>query len=555
MHLRRLLPLALLAVLTPPLYAQYPENLVVENVPAIPPEVREKAERYLEFRSAGFNSWHPVRREMLVTTRFAETNQLHLVRMPLGARTQLTFRPEPVPGGAFQPKTGDLILFVQDVGGGEFYQIFRYDVADGSITLLTDGKSRNIAAAWAKSGKWFAYSSTRRNGTDTDIYVQDPRDPKSARLLLEVKGGGWSVADTSHDDSKLLVGEYVSINESYFYLVDVKTGTKELLTPKGGAEKIAYGEARFAPDGKTIYVTTDKGSDFQRLVAIDLASKKETVLTKDIPWNVESFDVSSDGATIAFSSNEAGRSVLHLIDAATGTEKKAPALPHGVIGGLEFHPNGKELGFSLTSARSPNDAYSVDLASGVLTRWTESETSGLNAEKFIEPELIKIKSFDGLEISGFLYRPDPAKFPGKRPLLFNIHGGPEAQFRPGFLARTNFYLNEMGVAIFFPNVRGSDGYGKKFLTLDNDYKREDSVKDLGAFIEWARNNPALDPERIALTGGSYGGYMVLAGMVHYNDRVRCAHRHRRHLELQHFPEKHPGLPARPAPGRIRRRAG
>lgn len=500
--------------------AQVPENLVVEGVPAHTPELRADVGRYLEFRAAGFNSWHPKERQILISTRFADANQLHLVKTPGGARHQLTFLPEPVGGGSFRPKTGEFIVFSQDKGGGEFFQLYRYDMADGRISLLTDGKSRNTGGAWSESGKWLAYSSTRRTGKDTDIYVMDPADPKTDRLVLQVEGGGWSVSDWSPDDSKLLVTEYVSITESHLWFVDVKSGAKTPFTARSG-DPVAYSDARFSRDGKAVYVASDRGSEFRRLVRLDMEKGTETVLTKDIPWDVENFDLSPDGKVIAFVTNEDGASRLHLRSTKGNSALPGPKLPLGVLGGVKFHENGKELGFTLSSAKSPSDVYSYDLKEETLYRWTESESGGLKTEAFVEPELVKIKSFDGIQISAFLYRPDPKKFPGKRPVLFNIHGGPESQSRPSFLARNNYYINELGIAFLVPNVRGSAGYGKTFLTLDNGFKREDSVKDIGAFIEWIGKDASLDSERIAVMGGSYGGYMVLASMVHFNDQLRC----------------------------------
>lgn len=500
---------------------QVPDNLVVEGVPPITPELRRDVGRYLEFRAASFSSWHPVRREMLISTRFADAAQLHLVKAPGGARRQLTFFSEPVGGGSFQPRTGEFIVFSQDTGGGEFYQLHRLDLVDGRVTLLTDGKSRNSGPRWSNGGQRFAYTSTRRTGKDTDVYVMDPTNPKTDRLLCELPGGGWSVLDWSPDDSKLLLGEYISINESYLHLADARTGVRELLTPKTG-EKIAWSHAQFAKDGKSIFVTTDLASEFQRLCRMDLSTKKVTPLVPDLRGDLESFELSHDGKTLAFVSNEDGASVLHLLNAKSGRAIRTPKLPLGVIGGLKWHRNNRDLAFTLSSARSPNDVYSLDAKTGQATRWTESETGGLNTDTFAEPELVKLKSFDGLGISAFVYRPDPKRFPGPRPVLVNIHGGPEAQSRPIFQARNNYYLSELGVAIVYPNVRGSDGYGKTFLTLDNGFKREDSVKDIGAILGWIKQDGRFDAQRIAVIGGSYGGFMVLASMTHFNDQFRCA---------------------------------
>jgi dipeptidyl aminopeptidase/acylaminoacyl peptidase len=518
--MNRFVRILLFLCISLPAFAQVPDNLVVEGVPPIPPELKADAGRYLEFRAAGFNSWHPVRREMLITTRFADSMQLHLVKMPGGDRKQLTFLPEPVAGGSFQPKSGNYVVFGQDQGGGEFYQIYRYDVADGRIHLLTDGKSRNMGGRWAESGKWIAYTSTRRNGKDNDIYVIDPARTNTNRRVLEVQGGGWSVQDWSPDESKMVLIEYISINESYLHLLDIAAGSKELLTPKSDP-KISYSGAKFAKDGQSLFVTTDRDSEFQRLSQFDLKSRQFRVLTDHIRWDVDEFELSPDGKTIAFISNEDGVGVLHLLNTKTGKEQRVPKLPLGIPSNLQWHENGRDLGFNLTSAKSPADVYSLDVKSGKIDRWTESETGGLPTDNFVDPQLIKLKSFDGTAVSGFLYRPDPKRFPGKRPVLLNIHGGPEGQSRPGFQARNNYYLQELGVAIFYPNVRGSAGYGKTFLTLDNGFKREDSVKDIGSFIEWVKRDAALDGDRIAVIGGSYGGYMVLASTTHFNDQLRC----------------------------------
>ena len=500
--------------------AQVPDNLVVDEVPPIPPALKSEVGRYLEFRASGFNDWHPTRRELLITTRFADAAQLHVVKMPGGARRQLTFRPEPVAGGTFDPKEGAFVVFSQDNGGGEFFQLYRFDLAGGRVTLLTDGKSRNMEPRWSNVGEWLAYSSTRRTGGDTDIYLMNPRSPDSDRLLLKVNGGGWSVLDWSPDDTQLLISESISINESRLHLLNRTSGELQLLTP-ADREKVSWSAAAFSKDGPSIFVVTDKGSEFQRLCRLDLDSKKLTSLGSVVKGDVEHFSLSKDRNHLALVCNEAGASVLRVLDARSGKTIGAPKLPLGVIGGLKWHSNNRDLAFTLSSAKSPNDVYVLDAKEGKIERWTESETGGLDPANFVEPELVHVKSFDGLELSAFLYRPETKQFPGPRPVLVNIHGGPESQSRPGFQARNNYYLNELGVAVLYPNVRGSAGCGKTFLTLDNGFKREDAVSDIGTFLDWIARDQRLDKERIAVTGGSYGGYMSLACMTHFSDRLRC----------------------------------
>ena len=497
-----------------------PEPIVEDGVPPVPAALADAAGRYSETRSAFPTDWHPQRRELLIGTRFGNTFQAHLVKMPGGARQQLTFSSDPVYGGSFQPTAGEYMVFQRDIGGGEWYQLYRYDLATGDITLLTDGRSRNIAGPWSTKGDRMAYTSTRRTGQDTDLWGINPTDPKSDRLVAQLKGGGWEPQDWSPDDSKILVLEGISVNETYLWLFDAASGEKTELTPRKGDEKIAYSNPRFSKDGKGIYYTADGGSEFQRLMYLDLATKQSKVLTAGLSWGVDEFALSWDGKRIAFLTNEDGLSALHLMDTATGKELSVPNLPVGVVGGLIWHHDNHDLAFSITSASLPGDCFSLDIDSGKLDRWTMSE-SAVKTDGFREPELIRWKSFDEKMISGFLYAP-PEKFTGKRPVLIQIHGGPEGQSRPNFLGRANYYLNVLGIALVVPNVRGSTGYGKSFVKLDNGFLREDSYKDINSLFDWIATRPDLDASRVAVTGGSYGGHMTLAISTFYSDRIRCS---------------------------------
>ncbi|MDJ0734892.1 MAG: S9 family peptidase [Nostocaceae cyanobacterium] len=520
---------ALVAVILLPVFmvtAQTPnitpgDNLVVEGIPEIPATIVETVERYTNFRSASLASWHPKRREMLISTRFGDTSQVHLVKSPLASRQQLTFFPERVGGATFQPTEGNYFVFSKDIGGNEFNQNFHYDLGTGEISLLTDGKSKNSRGLWSHQGDRMIYTSTRRTGNDADFYIINPENSQSNSLLTKVEGGGWGPLDWSPNDSQLLIIEYISINESYLWLVDTKSGEKKLVTPKGSKEKVAYFGGMFSKDGKGLYVITDRESEFSRLAYVDLVTLKHSYLTSDINWDVEEFDLSEDGKHIAFVTNEDGASVLHLLETATMKEKPLPKLPIGQVYRINWHRNNEDLGFTLISAKSTADVYSLNIRTNQVERWTESETGGLNTDNFSDAKLVRWRSFDGKTISGFLYLP-PAKFEGKRPVIINIHGGPESQFRPGFLGRYNYYLNELGIAVLFPNVRGSSGYGKTFLKLDNGYQREDSVKDIGALLDWIATQPNLDKDRILVTGGSYGGYMSLAVATKYSDKIRAA---------------------------------
>jgi dipeptidyl aminopeptidase/acylaminoacyl peptidase len=498
------------------------DNLVADGVPPISASLVDSVRRYSEFRAASLADWHPTSLEMLISTRFGDAPQIHKVQFPGGARTQLTFFPDRIAGATYNPRNGEYFVFSKDVGGGEWYQNYRYDLETGTITLLTDGKSRNTPGVWSTAGDRMAYGSTRRNGKDIDFYIIDPRNPVSNRLLTQLdRGESWSVLNWAPNDSTILAKEEISVNESFLWLIDAVKGEKKLLTPKRGTVQISYEGGTFSRDGKGIYTTTDRESEFHRLTYIDIATGKHSYLTTHLAWDVESFELSRDGKTVAFVTDEDGVSVLRLLNTATGREQPVRGLPIGVIGSLRWHNDNEHLGFTMNFARATTDVYVLNVLTGRIERWTLSEAGGLPLETCAEPELIRWTTFDGKSISGFLYRP-PKPFAGKRPVIVVIHGGPEGQSRPSFLGRYNYYLNELGVALVFPNIRGSLGYGKTFSKLDNGMLRENSYKDVSALLDWIKNQETLDGERIMITGGSYGGHATLAVATFYSDKIRCA---------------------------------
>jgi dipeptidyl aminopeptidase/acylaminoacyl peptidase len=520
------------------------DNLVIDGVPPISEGLVAKVRAYTDFKPASIVAWHPAQPALLIRTRLNNTLQLHLVSSPGTKPVPITDFPDAVSGASFQPRKGEYILFEKASGGDEVYQIFRLDLATKSVTAISDPKLRASAPSWNKQGDRIVYSTAtidRNNASRmpmTTLVLSDPLKPESAKTIATFEGGRWFGFRFSPDDKTLVYYEYLSANESHIWTMDIASGEKKRVTPdrKSDGATVSYGPAKFSRDGKKLYATSDRDSEFHRLVMIDLASGKETVLTPKLQHDVNDFAVSTRAKRIAFITNEDGASVLRFLDLDTTAELPRPALLPGEISGLRWKAGfdddafddgsdktaEPELAFNVTSARSPGDVYSWNLATTKITRWTNSASPQLNPLEFAEPKLVRWKSFDGLMISGFLYQPDAKKFPGKRPVIINIHGGPEGQARPGFIARNNYMINESGIAMLYPNVRGSSGFGKTFLALDNGVKREDSVKDIGALFDWIKEQPDLDAAKVLVAGGSYGGYMALAVSTNYPERITGA---------------------------------
>lgn len=500
-----------------------PAAMQVEGVPELDAEVVARLNQYQQIRTASFAGWAPDGHGMLVGTRFGNTTQLHQVYVPGGRREQLTYFDEPA-GGRFIPSgdEGDLLV-VMSAGGNENYQIYRFDRATGRTTLLTDGESRNRMGPVRDDGQRMVVHSNRRNGRDTDIYLADCATPGPMELLKETEGEFWIVTDMSPDGGRLLMRRYVSINESYPAVFDVAAKrTMPIPIPRHGTAtegiKVAYGTLAFAGDGRHAYVTTDARGEFMELARLELDGGEYEWLSEDISWNVGSVEVDRERGRVAFTVNADGASDLYVLE---NGERRKLDVPLAVVSGLEFSSDGEHLGFTLSRPDAPSDAYSIDLDSGEMTRWTYSEVGGLDAETFISPERISFRTFDERKIPAYYYRPRGASESKPVPVLINIHGGPEGQYRPFFSGITQYYLNELGFAVIAPNVRGSAGYGKSYLLLDNGPQREDTIRDIGGLLDWVAGQPELDASRVAVAGGSYGGYMVLGSLVMHGERIRA----------------------------------
>ena len=541
------------------------EHLRAENIPPVPKALAERVGKYTEFKPANVIAWHPTRRAMLVAYRRGATTQLHLLDRPMGTLEPLTDFPDPVSRASFEPTRGDYLVYSRDSGGNEASQLYRLDLATKQTTLLTDPSEKHELGSWNRAGTALLLESTqldktagggeaRRSSVTTDLYVLDPQKPEAKRKIASLPGGGWGEFRWAKGDRELYGREYRSANESVIWKVDVATGARSQVLPQvhpgasakkrmstdSASRQISYGNIHITHDGKHLVYTSDEDGEFSQLMVMDLASGKRRVLSRDISWDVDAIVMHGEDETDADVParrelacaviNVAGRHELRVFDIASGKQIALPGLPpaarSGSIARLRFANAGNkdEIGFTINSAQSPGDIYSLDLDAGnggKVERWTEAKVAGIDTTPFREAEIVKWKSFDGLEISGLINRPPP-RFTGKRPVLINIHGGPEAQATIGFLARNNYFIDELGIAFIQPNVRGSSGYGKTFIALDDGMKREDSVKDIGALLDWIATQPELDASRIMVTGGSYGGYMSLAVATTYSDRIAAS---------------------------------
>ena len=498
-------------------------NMVLEEVPEIPQEIKSRIQQYQNTRSASFADWLPNNEGILISTRFGNTAQLHTVNSPGGARNQITFFNEPVSNSSFCPSSDyNGFLFTKDIGGNEFSQLFWYDMNTRNSEMISDGESVNFGVLWSNKGDKFAFTSTRRNKIDFDVYVSNISSPTEATLKIDKGSGYWIVTDWSPDDGKLIVIQYLSSTKSNSFIFDLNKNELSQINDEN-KEAVFIAEA-WDINGEKIYVITDEGKEFNTLVLYDVKTGKLDYITENISWNITDFAINKLKTKVAFTVNENGFSQLYLMDTKTNSFDKVPNLPVGQIYSLKFHPTKDELAMVLNTTETPGDIYTIDLGTFKKNRWTQSEVGGLNTSNFPKPELITYETFDEVNgkkrmIPAFVYKPKNANLP--LPVLISIHGGPESQHVPYFSSFYAYLANELGIAVIAPNVRGSSGYGKTYLKLDNGYNRENSVKDIGKLLEWVENNAEFDTERIAVYGGSYGGYMVLSSMFNFNDKIKC----------------------------------
>jgi dipeptidyl aminopeptidase/acylaminoacyl peptidase len=492
-----------------PLASEEVVELEVEGVPDTPEQLQAELAPFLKSRRARLQSFGANGKWMTFISRIGPTAQAHHVDAPLGEPTQLTFADEPIIQFAGVPAIKGAYTFRTDVGGAEDYQILRLDNDSGAV-MLTDGQSRNGPFVWSPTGDHLAYTSNARDPDHMDVYLAPNKREANPKLLLE-RTGSWTASSWSPDGKKLLIRNYLAYNHSTFHIVDVDSGKTRALAPL--EQGTAYTRARFGPDG-AIYTVSNRDGEHLDLWRVELGSGDWQNLTEDLDWDVDELALHQASGRVAFTTNEDGISRLWMYEPGSG--RTALELPNGVVSSLRIARGGEVVAFTLDRPTQTGDVYTLDTADASLTRWSNSMPTDLDSSSFVEPRLIRFESFDGVEIPAWAYVPDDD---GPHPVLIWVHGGPESQYQPTFNPIIQFLVTRLGIAVIGPNIRGSTGYGKTFASLDNTHQREDAVRDIGALLDWLTESLEFDADKVGIYGGSYGGYIVLASMIHYADRI------------------------------------
>lgn len=491
-------------------------------------------QQYLNIKSAGGPTLSPDAKQMAYITNVTGTNQVWLIDLPNGTPKQLTKYDDNVSFVRWLAD-GSGLVFGKARGGDENTQLFFMKPDGTGVRELTnDPKVRHNFAEVSADGKTIYYASNKRNRNFFDVYAMDVASGKEE--MLYQYDGNINIAAVNDNGSKFVVSR-AGIDKSLdndLYLVDVKTKKEIHLTPHTDASE--FGDVYFLAD--SIVLTTNDKREFAGLAQMRKRNasgddwsdaNREVTFIDDAKWDVSGVAMTVYPSVMAYTINNDGFSELYLRKIETGgkplistfaTKAEKVALPaQGIVGGMTFSKDQSKLAFNFVSPRHNSDIWLYDLKTKKLTQVTNSDRAGIPQETFVAPELIKYRTYDGREIPAWYYRSKEmrtCKQCPSIPVIVNVHGGPEGQERPGFNPLTQYYLSR-GYAVFAPNVRGSTGYGKTFTHLDDVKNREDSVKDLAYAVEWLKEKGLADEKRIAVTGGSYGGYMTMAAITLYPD--------------------------------------
>ncbi len=486
--------------------------LLLLAVPAAAPAAAPYPfERYLNIRAASAPALSPDGKQVAFLTNITGSNQVWRVSASGGWPEQVTFFSDRVQSVAWSPD-GKWLLVGKDAGGNERTQLWLFS-PDGAVQQRITPDDRKIyrGALWSHDGARIAYASNEREEAHFDIYVMDIATRQATRVMQH--DGSNSAAAWAPDDSALIVSRALAGSDNTLMLLRLDTQKATELTPH--QTPATYADVSWPP-GAIVYLASDQGRDFVNLAAIDTTAPR-LVFMEDRKHDIETLLFSEDGRLVVVAVNENGATRLSLREGGlSGKELAAPSPGNGVVGGLEFSRDGTRLAFSFSSSRNPGDLFLHDVAAGKSSRVTYSSLGGIPAASLVEPELISYPTFDGLQIPALLYRPSGEKGARLPAAMLMVHGGPEGQTRPSFSAVNQFFVGQ-GYVVLAPNIRGSTGYGRAWQQKDDVRRRLDSIKDLAAAAAYLKTSGAADPARIAVMGGSYGGYATLACLTFHPD--------------------------------------
>ncbi len=472
----------------------------------------------MKCRSASNPSFSPDGKIMAYLTETTGVTQVWRAALDNLIPHQVSFFDERVASVHYSPVAKNL-LFCMDRGGNENMQMYLVDEEGALCEALTEEPDvMHLFGCWSSDGKRIAFSSNSRNARDFDVQILDI-ETRERSVVLEQDGRNAVMAWLEEANALIVHRLHSSAHQELFYL-DLNTGKCRKMLAEAGTG--AFNKVVVGPDKHTLYLLTDAGRNFVGIATIDLRQEDELKYIVTPDWDVEAMALSPCGTRLAYSVNEDGYSSLHLLDLATGADTPLDVLPEGVIGlvgvtadeGLTWHPDGTNLAVTFSAPDHNPDIWMVDTVSKKVRQLTYSSTAGIPKSSFVRPELIRYSTFDGMQLPALYFKAKNTTKPA--PVLVFVHGGPASQSRPSFNAVWQYFINR-GYAVFVTNVRGSIGYGKEYMALDDVEKRMDSVKDLAYGAEWIKKQPGVDPNRIAVMGGSYGGFMVLSAITNYPD--------------------------------------
>ena len=439
--------------------------------------------------------------------------QVWVTNVDGGTPMQITKGDDPIGRVTWSPNGEWLALSVAP-GGGMNTQIYVVHPDGTGLRRLTDGgKETNNLGDWTHDGRRITMGSNRSNPSAIDAYLIDPAS--GTRDLVSGNNGLQSLADVSRDGTLALVDRMRGRGDNDVYLLDLKARTETLVTPHDPPGSF---DGVIAPDGRSIYLVSDANRDKTAFARVGIESARavgaaQIIAARD-DAELSAFQINDQGTTAALLWNVAGRNELAFVDLASGKISAGPRLPGEIAGGMTFTKDGKRLAMTIAGAIAPPDIWVFDVGTNGFRQVTHTPHDGVDLPKLVRPELVTFKAHDGLELSGWLYRPGGRA--SSAPFVVSFHGGPEGQERPGFRSDYQALLAQ-GIGVFAPNVRGSAGFGKRFVNLDNGRLRFEGIKDLKDCVDYLVSNRIADPKRVGITGGSYGGYMTMVGVTFYPD--------------------------------------